>query len=55
MTSPIYDDYINKTERRLKVIENLGEKYFFTVATGEKVPEEALNEAMDYFRKQGAF
>ena len=55
VTSPIYDDYINKTERRLKVIENLGEKYFFTVATGEKVPEEALNEAMDYFRKQGAF
>ena len=55
VTSPIYDDYINKTERRLKVIENLGEKYFFTVATGEKVPEEALNEAMDYFRKQRAF
>jgi len=55
VTSPIYDDYIARTEKRLKVLKSLGEKYFFTVATGEKVPEEALNEAMDYFRKQGAF
>jgi len=55
VTSPIYDDYIAKTERRLKVLEGLGENYLFTVATGEKVPEEALKEAMDYLREQGAF
>ncbi|WP_297091868.1 DevR family CRISPR-associated autoregulator [Thermococcus sp.] len=55
VTSPIYDDYIARTEKRLKVLKSLGEKYLFTVATGEKVPEEALNEAMNYLREQGAF
>lgn len=55
VTSPIYDDYIGKTERRLKVLESFGEGYLFTVATEDKVPEEAMKEAMDYLKEKGAF
>ncbi len=55
VTSPIYDDYIAKTERRLKVLESFGEEYLFTVAAEDKVPEEALKEAMDYLKEKGAF
>ena len=55
VTSPIYDDYIGKTERRLKVLESFGEGYLFTVAAEDKVPEEALKEAMDYLKEKGAF
>lgn len=55
VTSPIYDDYIGKTERRLKVLESFGEEYLFTVAAEDKVPEEALKEAMDYLKEKGAF
>ncbi|WP_456444057.1 DevR family CRISPR-associated autoregulator [Thermococcus sp.] len=55
VTSPIYDDYITKTERRLKVLEGFGEGYLFTVATEDKVPEEAMKEAMDYLKEKGAF
>lgn len=55
VTSPIYDDYVAKTERRLKVLNELGEGYLFTVASEDKVPEEVLKEAMDYLREKGAF
>ncbi|KUH32855.1 type I-A CRISPR-associated protein Cas7/Csa2 [Thermococcus celericrescens] len=55
VTSPIYDDYLEKTQRRLKVLESFGEEYLFTAATGEKVPEEALKEAIDYLHEKGAF
>ena len=55
VTSPIYDDYIPKTERRLKVLESFSEEYLFTVAADDKVPEEALKEAMDYLKEKGAF
>ncbi|MDV3104588.1 type I-A CRISPR-associated protein Cas7/Csa2 [Thermococcus waiotapuensis] len=54
VTSPIYDDYILKTERRLKVLKDFGEDYLFTVATEDKVPEEALKEAVDYLKQKGA-
>ncbi|MDK2853922.1 MAG: CRISPR-associated protein Csa2 [Thermococcaceae archaeon] len=54
-TSPIYDDYVEKTQKRLKILERFKEGYRFIVATGEKVPEEALGEAIDYLHERGAF
>ncbi len=55
VTSPIYDDYIEKTRRRLKVLENFDEDYFIGTADEEKVPEEVIKEAMDYLMEKGAF
>ncbi|WP_042699110.1 type I-A CRISPR-associated protein Cas7/Csa2 [Thermococcus sp. PK] len=55
VTSPIYDDYVEKTQKRLKILERFKEGYRFIVATGEKVPEEALGEAIDYLHERGAF
>jgi len=54
VTSPIYDDYIPRTKKRLKVLESFGEEYLFAVTEGEKVPEEVLKEAIDYLREKGA-
>uniref|UniRef100_A0A7C2K5F0 Type I-A CRISPR-associated protein Cas7/Csa2 n=1 Tax=candidate division WOR-3 bacterium TaxID=2052148 RepID=A0A7C2K5F0_UNCW3 len=53
VTSPIYDDYITKTERRLKVLESFDEKYFFDVTKGDGVPEEVLKGAMKYLKERG--
>ncbi|MFA4719799.1 type I-A CRISPR-associated protein Cas7/Csa2 [Pyrococcus kukulkanii] len=55
VTSPIYDNYIARTEKRLAVLKEFGEEYFFTVASEDKVPEEALKEAIDYLKEKGAF
>ncbi|MDI3476343.1 MAG: CRISPR-associated protein Csa2 [Thermococcaceae archaeon] len=55
VTSPIYDDYIEKTQRRLEVLKSFGEESFLAVAVEEKVPEEALKEAIDYLHEKGAF
>lgn len=55
VTSPIYDDYIEKTQRRLKVLKSFGEESFLVVAGEEKVPEEALKEAIDYLHEKEAF
>ncbi|KUK16990.1 DevR family CRISPR-associated autoregulator [Thermococcus sibiricus] len=55
VTSPIYDDYIAKTQRRLEVLKSFGEESFLAVAEEEKVPEEALKEAIDYLHEKGAF
>ncbi|MFA4646527.1 type I-A CRISPR-associated protein Cas7/Csa2 [Pyrococcus kukulkanii] len=55
VTSPIYNNYIDRTQKRLAVLKEFGEEYFFTVADENKVPEEALKEAIDYLREKGAF
>ncbi|AEH24647.1 DevR family CRISPR-associated autoregulator [Pyrococcus yayanosii] len=53
VTSPIYDDYAEKTEKRLKVLESFGESYFYAKSSGEKLPEEVLKEAIEYIREKG--
>ncbi|RLG47818.1 MAG: type I-A CRISPR-associated protein Cas7/Csa2 [Thermoproteota archaeon] len=55
VTSPIYDNYIARTEKRLKVLKEFEEDYFLTAAEEDKVPEEALKEAIDYLKEKGAF
>ena len=55
VTSPIYDNYIARTEKRLKVLKEFEEDYFLTAAEEDKVPEEALKEAIDYLKEKGTF
>ena len=55
VTSPIYDSYIERTTKRLNILKSFGEGYFLAVAGDDKVPEEALKEAIDYLREKGAF
>lgn len=55
VTSPIYDNYMERTKRRLDVLKGLGEEYFAAVAKDDRVPEEAIKEALDYLEQKGAF
>ncbi|HII61228.1 type I-A CRISPR-associated protein Cas7/Csa2 [Pyrococcus horikoshii] len=55
VTSPIYDDYIERTKRRLNILKNFGEEIFITIAKEDRVAEEALKEAIDYLNEKGVF
>jgi CRISPR-associated protein Csa2 len=51
VTSPIYDNYMEKTEKRLKVIaDTFGEETKFITTDGEKTPEECLAEMINYVK-----
>lgn len=51
----IYDDYIEKIQRWLKVFKSFGEESFFVVVGEEKVLEEVLKEVIDYFYEKEVF
>ena len=54
VTSPIYDNYIEKTKKRLEVVKNIfdEETKFITIENGIETPEECLAEMISYAREK---
>ncbi|ASJ10957.1 type I-A CRISPR-associated protein Cas7/Csa2 [Thermococcus sp. P6] len=48
VTSPIYDDYVEKTRRRLDVLKGFNESTYLATTEDGKVPEEVLKEVIDH-------
>ncbi|RLF55325.1 MAG: type I-A CRISPR-associated protein Cas7/Csa2 [Thermoplasmata archaeon] len=53
VTSPIYDDYAEKTRKRLEAIKKaFGEPYLYKVTDETTVPEEVLHEMIEYVKEK---
>ncbi|WP_048147281.1 type I-A CRISPR-associated protein Cas7/Csa2 [Pyrococcus abyssi] len=52
VTSPIYEGYAEKTEKRLEVLKSFNEDYFYTKTSEDKLPEEVLKEVIEYIREK---